>query len=352
MAVGVTRVADPPMGLAVLYPADSDAVRAMLRRVLGTALAPDGEVEGLALFRAGEGLAVALDDDVILVGTSPELLRGAAARHAGKDRDVSLAGTQAFFSLHPASSRSEDLLTAWADADLSYRQWTEWMGTDLPVRLSGLNALFDLEHLQEIHGRLHVEQARLHINLEGRHADDHQALIYDVIRPLGWTDADLRSVPREAAEAITTRLGGAARHTARTLHRWTGINFERFTPPGDSLPPAPEPPPIEPPPEPAAADPEPALNLGRLAWLPHAIARLLWNWGAPADRWLPGRIAAVLNHSRMTLRADEDANRLALEWTIVPIPELQSLFPLLFLCGKDPPPDPAATSAPPKDPGS
>ena len=337
MAVGVTQIGNPPEGVLVLYPADNDAVRQTLARLLGTALQPDGQLEGLSLFKAGDRLAVALDEDAILLGSSLDLLRDAAGRHAGGTTASSLAESQPFFSLHSASARRDNLLTAWVDADQGYRQLAERLGTELPMNLTGANLLLDLKNLKEIHGRLRVQRASLRIEIDVLHAEEHQALIYPMIRPLAWTDADLRSAPRNAAETASEYIAETARNTTRTVQRWTGVDLGRFVPFKDA---APEPEtlsPIEPPddPPPSATDSQPSLNLGRLTWLPQAIARLLQRHGAPPSRWLPGRIAAVLNHSRLILRADEDANRLTLDWTLVPIPELQALFPLLLQRGDE-----------------
>lgn len=325
MGIGWSDMSASPHMLVVLYPQDHEAVRRSVEHLLGAALEPAGTAQTYSLFQGGGRWAAAVDEDLILLADSSELLQFALDQALSGGSASSLADVPNGLAGQTDADRSDRLVTGWIDAATAYDQCADRLGADLPARWLGLNALLGLDDLKEVVGIVRLEEVAVRIRIEAQHATEADALVYDLVRTLARTADGLKAIPDLDPVTIPAKLGESARNTLETMHhsigQWTDGRIPGFRKPE----PLETEPPVEDPPPPTPR----SVNLGALIWLPRTLGRWLEEAGSAADPSWWGPLAQVLAKTQLTLHTDEADRRVAADLTLVPVPELRILLNLL-----------------------
>jgi hypothetical protein len=232
-AVGVTGIAQnhPPM-VAVLYPGKSDALRGLIQAGLGMAGKPGEALEGMQTVNLPEDMAVAYDDNVVIMARPASQLLWCVNQYKGLTSEPSLASSNKSFEKISKTQRQKNLITVWAKVDDAYGQLLKMFPPgQVPPGVVSANALIDFSNIDELVLTKSVETNGIASRLEFEFKDGHHCLAYDLIRTPNISKAALGGVPAEAVAVASISLSetdGAQTDKLRAkVQNLTGLDMGR-----------------------------------------------------------------------------------------------------------------------------
>ncbi|MFC1763931.1 LamG-like jellyroll fold domain-containing protein [Planctomycetota bacterium] len=230
--VGINEEEGEPIGLIVLYPGESDALRGFLEAGIRMAAKPSARIGDMEILSIEDEVTIALDDQAILVSQSRAHLERAVRQYRGLSRAASLADQQSFFDRVSKKARQDSTFTLWANADGIYDTFmtlTEKHG--LPDEFHAVNTMLDLANLDELVAQLSIRPDGIHADVTLNLKPEHQCLLYNLIHTPNITSAALATVPPDAILMASFALGEksspAEERLQGSLEQLTGLDIGR-----------------------------------------------------------------------------------------------------------------------------
>jgi hypothetical protein len=210
-ALAITHIdptGGPPAGVAILHPGDMDLVRGLLETALpvgGRQVDPIGghdtwSIEGQALVTMTDRLVIASLDRAHIEGVLGRLEDGGKASLA---RNQDLAAT--------LEMRGEDLLFFCVNAEPIMPQIQAMLGQLAAYESQAAAmalALLDVGSTQAIAGRIGVEESGVSFDLGLQLAEDHNNIVFNLLRMPHVTRSTLELIPDGTAFWVASTLNG------------------------------------------------------------------------------------------------------------------------------------------------
>jgi hypothetical protein len=233
MAVGITEIRNnnPPL-IAVLYPGKSDALRGIILAALGMAGTAGEPIEGMQTIVI-EGVAgAAHDDNVIIIGQPPEQLTWCVKQYKGITSEPTLASENKVFAKISKENRRANAMTVWMDVAGTYSAVSDVMTqAGQANKLSAADGLADFKSIEDIITSLLIEETGIAMDANINFKDDHNCLLYNMIRTPNLSRSGFEGVPSEAIVVASLALGESASSSVETaqkaVKRLTGLSIGR-----------------------------------------------------------------------------------------------------------------------------
>ncbi|MHC4789517.1 MAG: sugar-binding protein, partial [Planctomycetota bacterium] len=215
LALGMSEftLQDPPSFVVVLYPGESDALRAIITAALGAAAQPGMPVEGMQVLHLPGGFSCAYDDNVVIIARPAEQVAWSAKQYKGITNEPSLASANEALRMS-REARQEAALTTWTDMSRWYAS-VQNMATQDPqaAQVAGMlqawSSLFDLEHIGGVMTRLVIDENSPYFETVADLLEGHPSRSFTELPTLG--EAGFEGVPSEAIAVASVALGGPNR---------------------------------------------------------------------------------------------------------------------------------------------
>ncbi|GAG29642.1 unnamed protein product, partial [marine sediment metagenome] len=200
LAVAITSF-DPqrgPDGLLVLNASECQLMRGFMETL--AQFAPPGEpIEGCPTLLFPKGVTAAMGQRVLIVGKPAELVEQAVARLKGKAHD-GLDTNESFQAL--AGQRDQTTLFGFVDAQQALKIARKQLPRHARRQLTTMQALLDLNHLRGGSVAFGVMDDALGFELGVSFDQEHNNLIYNLIRTPPLTGKSFAAVPKGAAAVV------------------------------------------------------------------------------------------------------------------------------------------------------
>ncbi|MHC4591506.1 MAG: tetratricopeptide repeat protein [Planctomycetota bacterium] len=211
-AVGMSEVTmqGPPSFVAVLYPGESDALRAIITAALGAAARPGLPVEGMQALHLPGSVSCAYDDNVVIVARPAERLAWCVRQYKGTTNEPSLASTNEALRMS-REARQEAALTTWTHVSRWYASMQS-MATQSPqaAQVAGMlqmwNSLVDFEHIGGSMTRLVIDEKSPYFETVADVLEGHPSRNFTEVPTL--SEAGFEAVPSEAIAVVSFAVGG------------------------------------------------------------------------------------------------------------------------------------------------
>lgn len=206
----------PPHGVFVAHPGELTALRGLVETALAAQCPRAEAVAGFPTFRTPDGSLVSLGERVIIAGNDPRALEGVLRRLKG-EKSASLADDA---QLAPAlEGRRDDLLHLCLNA-APVRPMVEGMlrqqAAHDPQAAMALQ-LLDPASVVALAGRLAVGKERLALELSLHLDEEHENLVFDLLRMPAIGERTLALVPQGAAFFLAAALNEPAPRAAQPV---------------------------------------------------------------------------------------------------------------------------------------
>ncbi|MHC4591175.1 MAG: sugar-binding protein [Planctomycetota bacterium] len=211
-AVGMSEVTmqGPPSFIAVLYPGESDALRAIVTAALGAAARPGMPVEGMQVLHLPGGVSYAYDDNVVIIARPAEQVAWSVKQYKGITNEPSLASTNEALRMS-REARQEAALTTWTHVSRWYASFQS-MATQSPqaAQAAGMlqmwDSLFDFEHMGGCMTRLVIDEKSPYFETVADVLEGHPSRSFTEVPTL--SEAGFEAVPSEAIAVVSYAVGG------------------------------------------------------------------------------------------------------------------------------------------------
>ena len=233
VAVGIMGIEGrngPPM-IAVLYPGKSDALRGLILAGLGVAGAPGDPLEEMSTVYIGNNVAVAHDDDAIIISQPPDRLAWAVRQYKGVTDEPTLASSNEAFARIGKKKRKENALTAWVDADNIFGALKQQFGGRLPQEIRLADGFVDFGGIDDVLTQLSLQENGWDLSADVRFKDGHNCLAFDLLRTPAFSNTGFEAVPPNAIALVSLALNPADDSltdlAGEKLSRFTGLDILR-----------------------------------------------------------------------------------------------------------------------------
>ncbi len=232
MAVGITAIRENnPVGIAVLYPGKSDALRGIILVGLGIVGQRGEPIEGMETLNI-QNASVAYDDKVIIIASPAEQLEWCIKQYKGIISEPTLASSNKSFAKISKKTRQDNALTVWANVDEVYTDiLKQFPAGQIPEEMLWANAIVDFNSIDDLIASYSVEESGLSYRADVSFKDGHHCLAYDMFRTPNLSKAALEVVPSDAVAIVSMALaqadGAQAKAVGEKIQKVTGLDIGR-----------------------------------------------------------------------------------------------------------------------------
>lgn len=212
-AIGLTHFetngVNPPTGLLVIHHGDVEFMKGVIETAFQ--FAPTAEkIDGFPTFHSPvpelNGVTGILTEGLLIVGNDRTLVKGAADRLIGKATD-SLRSRDDLKDVF--ADRGDRTFFAYGDLNGIYEMAKQQVNKYDRDDLNVANAFLDLEHLRWATLSFGADRGALGMTARVRYADNHQSIVYNLLRLPSMTRDAMRYVPADAAAVVGIGLNPA-----------------------------------------------------------------------------------------------------------------------------------------------
>lgn len=232
MAVGITAIGEfGPVGVTVLYPGKSDALRGIILAALGMAGQRSEPIEGMETLNIQNNVLAAYDDKLIITAPA-EQLKWCVRQYKGIISEPTLASSNKPFAKVSKKARQDNALTIWANVDEVHTGISkQFPAGQSPKEMLLANALIDFGNIDDLIMYLSIEESGLAYKADVSFKDGHHCLAYDMIRTPNLSKTALEAVPSDAVALVSLALGQANEAQIETVRKKiqnvTGLDIGR-----------------------------------------------------------------------------------------------------------------------------
>ena len=218
-----------PMAM-VLDLGDSHALRGMLFAMVTAAGGQPLEAqEGMERFNI-DNVGLAYDENIVIIAQPFNKLNWCIEQYKGLTPNVSLASKNENFRLVSKAGRTDDAITLWAEMDGFYKHVVNQTPSGIiDQRFLAFEHLIDLKNVNSLLANLSIRQTGIDVNANLSFKNNHNCIMYNLIRTPNLTGQGLKAIPAEAIGLLSLCLNDAEKHTnaSQTLASITGLDIGR-----------------------------------------------------------------------------------------------------------------------------
>jgi len=233
MAIGITEIkSNNPPSIAVLYPGKSDALRGIILAALGMVGTAGEPIEGMQTMTIVGTAGAAYDDNVIIIAQPREQLTWCVKQYKGITSEPTLASENKVFAKISKENRRANAMTVWIDVAGTYSAVSDMMSQmGQTEKLRVADGLADLKNIEDIIASLLIEETGIAMDANINFKDDHNCLIYNMIRTPNLSRSGFEGVPSEAVVVASLALGQSGSSSVETaqkaVEKLTGLSIGR-----------------------------------------------------------------------------------------------------------------------------
>ena len=212
IAVGVTEInprTGDPNGVIVLDPGDLDVVRGLIETVVPGGCKPSEPIAGFPTWKIEGENFVTLTSRLVIVSDDARQIAGVLARLKGEDRS-SLASSDALESA--MAMRGDDLLFFCVNVEpvMPMIQGLIMQQAESDPQVAVMMDVMDIASTRSLAGRLGIGKDGLGLDVALQLADDHQNLLFNLMRKPHLNEGTFDLVPEGAAFFLATSFNESA----------------------------------------------------------------------------------------------------------------------------------------------
>ena len=214
IGIGITGLQqDNPPVTVVLFPGQSDALRGIIRMILGFVGQPSGDIEGMQIFSIGGEGGFAAYDDAVVILTSPsqdarDRLEWSVRQYKGVAGRPTLASSNASFAKISKQARQQNALTLWLNVNEAYEKLETMLPPAVMQQVKMADGMVDLQHIDDLIASLSLRETGVALEANLNFEAGYQSMAYSMIRTPHLNRAALTAVPPNAIALISIALGG------------------------------------------------------------------------------------------------------------------------------------------------
>jgi hypothetical protein len=215
LGIGVTDIQqNNPPAIIVLFPGQSDALRAVLQAAISMFGQAGTPLEGMTTVKFADGGAVAYDQTVFIgAGPSPkaaQILEWSVKQYKGATHEPSLASANASFDKIGKQARQQNALTLWVNVAETYERLHKMLPAgQVPPQLQMADSLVNFRNVEDLIATFSLRETGVALEANVDFKDGSQSTAYNLIRTPNLNKAALKAVPAEAVSLVSLTLGGA-----------------------------------------------------------------------------------------------------------------------------------------------
>lgn len=202
---GIDFANEMPTAIAVMHPGNIDVIRGLLQTALPAAAKRTSPIEKFDTYLIEDKLFVTVTHRLIVAGTHRHEIEAALARLSG-NADDSLATLRKNESFFPRDDNALLQFAINAEPLMPILRAGMAAAASQDDELAMAQALLDIDSFRHLTGKIGIGDNDIYADVNLVLADDHQNIVFDLLRMPAFDDSMLELVPADAAAGLLFSL--------------------------------------------------------------------------------------------------------------------------------------------------